>query len=187
MPNSRSKGAPLLHYDPEFQRTLGKMVNAQELEAQRHRLGLEAEIDAARNVYQMARINQPRPAQRGRAQHPAHITYEEDNADLDGAGTTEAIVLPALPLGIKFTITSTMIQLLNLKGMFRGAAGDDANQHLINFVVICKSQEIPRVNQTAMRLRLFPLTLTREATNWLNEMLDDSIRTWNELKKAFLE
>ncbi|XP_049358865.1 uncharacterized protein LOC125823547 [Solanum verrucosum] len=38
-----------------------------------------------------------------------------------------------------------------------------------------------------MRLMLFPLSLTGEATNWLNEMPDDFIRTWTELKKAFLE
>lgn len=31
-----------------------------------------------------------------------------------------------LPPGVKFTITSTLIQLLKLKGMFRGVAGDDA-------------------------------------------------------------
>ncbi|XP_049349268.1 uncharacterized protein LOC125813838 [Solanum verrucosum] len=126
-------------------------------------------------------------APRVRAQHPAHMMYDKDDADLDGTGATGAIVLHALPPGVKFTITSTMIQLLNLKGMFRGAAGDDANQHLMNFVAICKSQEIPGVNQTIMRLRLFPLPLTGEATNWLNEMPDDSIRIWNELKEAFLE
>jgi len=84
-------------------------------------------------------------------------------------------VLPVLPPGVKFTITNIIIQLLNLKGLFRGAAGDDANQHLMNFVAICKSQEIPGVSQTAMQLRLFPLSLTGEATNWLNEMPDDSI------------
>ncbi|XP_049364346.1 uncharacterized protein LOC125829127 [Solanum verrucosum] len=38
-----------------------------------------------------------------------------------------------------------------------------------------------------MRLRLFALSLTGEASNWLNEMPDDSIRTWNKLKEAFLE
>lgn len=38
-----------------------------------------------------------------------------------------------------------------------------------------------------MKLKLFPLSLTWEATNWLNEMSDDSIRTWSELKEAFLE
>ncbi|KAH0722910.1 hypothetical protein KY289_005954 [Solanum tuberosum] len=182
------------------------MVNAQELEAQRYILGLEAEIDVARNVYQTAGIQQPRPGvqqnvgfnqprvldeNRGveglihpqhqpiapwcRAQTPAHMMYEEDDADLDGAGATGDIVLLALPPGVKFTITITMIQLLNLKGMFRGASGDDANQHLMNFVAICKSDEISGVNQTTMRLRLFPLSLTGEATNWLNEMPDDSI------------
>ncbi|KAH0735413.1 hypothetical protein KY285_011120 [Solanum tuberosum] len=59
-------------------------------------------------------------------------------------------------------ITSTMIQLLNLKG-------------------------IPGVSQTAMRLKLFPLSLTGEATNWMNELPNDSIRTWTELKLSFLE
>uniref|UniRef100_M1DSJ3 Retrotransposon n=1 Tax=Solanum tuberosum TaxID=4113 RepID=M1DSJ3_SOLTU len=170
------------------------MVNAQEPEAQRQWLGLEAEA-AARGVQQNGDNNQPRvvdrnravdgliPPQRqpiplrGRAQHPAHMMYDEDDADLDVAGATGAIILPVLPLGVKFTITNTMIQLWNLKGMFRGAAGDDANQHLMNFVAIYKSQKIPGFNQTTMRLRLFPLSLTGEATNWLNEMLDDSIRT----------
>ncbi|KAK4729915.1 hypothetical protein R3W88_022903 [Solanum pinnatisectum] len=170
MPNTRSKGALLLPYNLEFQRILRKM-------------GSRGEQRGGRSS-----PSQRQPiAQRGRAQHPAYMMYEEDDADLDGAGATGAIVLPALPPGVKFTITSTMIQLLNMKGMFRGAAGKDANQHLMNFVAICKSQEIFGVNQTAMRLRLFPLSLTGEATNWLNEMPDDSIRTWNELKEAFLE
>ncbi|KAH0672605.1 hypothetical protein KY290_024840 [Solanum tuberosum] len=42
-------------------------------------------------------------------------------------------------------------------------------------------------SQTAMRQRLFPLCLTREAINRLNQLLDDSVRTWTELKEAFLE
>ena len=74
-------------------------------------------------------------------------------------------MFPAIPPGVQFTITSTMIQLLNLKGMFRGVAGDDANQHLMNSVAICKLQKIPGISQTMMRLRMFPLSLTREATN----------------------
>uniref|UniRef100_M1DDH5 Uncharacterized protein n=1 Tax=Solanum tuberosum TaxID=4113 RepID=M1DDH5_SOLTU len=41
-----SKGAPLVPYDPELRKTIRKMVNAQELEAQRLRFGLEAETVA---------------------------------------------------------------------------------------------------------------------------------------------
>ncbi|KAH0633262.1 hypothetical protein KY284_036048 [Solanum tuberosum] len=61
------------------------------------------------------------------------------------AGASGAVALPILPPCFKFTITSTMIQLLNLKGMFRGEAGDDENQHRMNFVAICKSRKIPRL------------------------------------------
>jgi len=49
------------------------------------------------------------------------------------------------------TITSTMIQLLNLKEIFRGTVGEDANQHLMNFMATPKSayiypkaEEIPK-------------------------------------------
>ncbi|KAH0722606.1 hypothetical protein KY289_005650 [Solanum tuberosum] len=105
-------------------------------------------------------------AQMGRAQLPANMVFKEDDLDLDGVGATRAIVLHALPLG---------------------ATGDDANHHLMNFVAIYKSEEIPGVSHTGMRLRLFTLSLTGEATNWLNELPDDSVRTWTELKEAFLE
>ncbi|XP_015160357.1 uncharacterized protein [Solanum tuberosum] len=89
---------------------------------------------------------------------------EEDDADLDGAGATGAVVLPALPPGVKFTITSTMIQLLNLK-VTRDSWSEPNND------------EIEVVSTVSYW----------KATNWLNEMPDDSIRTWTELKEAFLE
>lgn len=47
-----------------------------------------------------------------------YLGYENDDVDIDGAGTTGAIVLPSFPHGVKFTITSTMLQMLNLKGLF---------------------------------------------------------------------
>ncbi|KAH0765023.1 hypothetical protein KY285_000894 [Solanum tuberosum] len=105
------------------------MVNAQELEVQRQRLGLEAET-VARGVEQIDPPHRQPLAPRGQAQQPTHMAFEEDDLDLDGAGATGAIAL----------------------------------------------HEIPGVSQTVMRLRLFPFSLTREATNWLNEMSDDSVR-----------
>ncbi|KAH0657690.1 hypothetical protein KY289_026438 [Solanum tuberosum] len=89
------------------------MVNAQELEAHRLRFGLKAETVAIDENIAVDGIIPPHRqpiAPRGRGHHPAHIMYEVDDADLDGVGATEAIVLPTLP-----------------PGMFRGATGDDAN------------------------------------------------------------
>lgn len=53
--------------------------------------------------------------------------YEEDDADLDECWATGPVEFDGLPPCVKFTITSTMIKLLNLKGMFMGETRDDPN------------------------------------------------------------
>ncbi|PHT45173.1 hypothetical protein CQW23_14331 [Capsicum baccatum] len=73
------------------------------------------------------------------------IPFDDDDDDLDGAGATGAIILPPLAPGANFNITSTMIQLLKLKGLFSGLAGDNPNMHLINFISTCKSFDNPGV------------------------------------------
>ncbi|PHT51635.1 Pentatricopeptide repeat-containing protein [Capsicum baccatum] len=115
------------------------------------------------------------------------IPFDDDDDDLDEAGSTRAIIPPPLAPGSKCNITSTMIQLLQLKGLFCGLAGDDPNMHLINFISTCKSFDNPGVGQNTIRLRLFPLSLSGEATRWLNGLTPDSITNWRQLKDAFLE
>lgn len=111
-----------------------------------------------------------------------------DNDDgMDGACGTGAIIPSPLAPGAKLNITSTMIQLLNLKGLFGGLPGDDPNLYLVNYVTICKSFDNTGVVQNAIRLSLFPLSLSGEATLWQNELTPNSITHWSELKEAFLE
>ena len=69
---------------------------------------------------------------------------------MDGEGATGPIIPPPLAPGAKFNITSTMIQLLNLKWLFCGLSGDDLNLHLVNFVTIYKSFDNPGVGQNSI-------------------------------------
>ncbi|KAF3678893.1 hypothetical protein FXO37_04142 [Capsicum annuum] len=81
--------------------------------------------------------------------------YEEEDEDLGYVEPTESgsIISPTLGHNVKFDITSAMIQLLNLKGVFLNAAKDDTNMHITNFLRICTYCTIPRVDQEALRLR----------------------------------
>lgn len=53
----------------------------------------------------------------------------EDDDGMDRAGDTRAIIPPPLAPRVKFNITSTIIQLLHLKGLFSGLSGADPNMY----------------------------------------------------------
>lgn len=117
-----------------------------------------------------------------------HFDLDDANqADLDGAHATRTIIPLELALGLKFNITSTMIQLLKLKVLFSGLPRVDPNMHLVNFMNICKSFDYPRVGKNAISLRLFPFSLFTEATLWMNELEHKSLINWRQLIGAFLE
>ncbi|KAK4737359.1 hypothetical protein R3W88_001056 [Solanum pinnatisectum] len=162
------------------------MVNAQEFEEQRLRQDVESHAKGFNNnVLNPNRVEVE--DEKEERLFPQQKMLAPRGRDIDGARETRVIVLPPYSLGVKFTIINTMIHLLNLEGLFRETIGEDSNQHLMNFVRICKPTEILEASQKVMRLRLFPLSLTGEATNWLNELPHDSITNWEEFKETFIE
>ena len=87
-------------------------------------------------------------------------------------------------VGGAFELKSGMIHLLPI---FRGLAGEDPNNHLKEFHVVCLSMEPNGTTEEQVKLRAFPFSLANSAKEWLYYLPSETITTWNEMKRLFLE
>ncbi|GKE12829.1 hypothetical protein Tco_1416380, partial [Tanacetum coccineum] len=90
---------------------------------------------------------------------------------------------PAGPL-LKI-IMSHMIQQVQNSCQFHGLPGDDANKHLDKFLTITPSIKQNGVTDDALRLYLFPYSLTHHATAWFDRLPKNSIHTFQEMASKY--
>ncbi|KAJ9545123.1 hypothetical protein OSB04_024830 [Centaurea solstitialis] len=69
---------------------------------------------------------------------------------------------------------------------FDGKNDSNPIVHMENFVDICDLFKTKEGRDDAIRLRVFPLTLTGEARAWLRSLEPSSITTWEGLRSKFL-
>ncbi|GJS90726.1 hypothetical protein Tco_0773362 [Tanacetum coccineum] len=79
-----------------------------------------------------------------------------------------------------------MIQQVQNNFQFHGLSGDDANKHLDKFLTITQSMKQNGVTDDALRLYIFPYSLTHHATVWFARLLKNSIQTFQEMASKFL-
>ncbi|GJT98008.1 reverse transcriptase domain-containing protein [Tanacetum coccineum] len=102
---------------------------------------------------------------------------------LDGRGRPIAlIVIQATNFGLK----NDMIQQVQNSCQFHGLPGDDANKHLDKFLHVTQSIKVNGVTDDALRLYLFPHSLTHHATAWFDRLPRNSITTFEQMAKMFL-
>lgn len=73
-----------------------------------------------------------------------------------------------------------MLQMLQMNGQFSGAYHEDPNKHLMSFLEVCDSFKQNGVPKDVLRLRLFPLSLQGKAKEWLNNIPEESISSWEK-------
>nr|GEU34924.1 reverse transcriptase domain-containing protein [Tanacetum cinerariifolium] len=91
-----------------------------------------------------------------------------------------------LPVPDLQTIEELCQPSLNNSCQFHGLPGDDANKHLDKFLHVTQSIKVNGVTDDALRLYLFPLSLTHHATTWFDRLPRNSINTFEHMAKMFL-
>nr|GEX18583.1 reverse transcriptase domain-containing protein [Tanacetum cinerariifolium] len=96
---------------------------------------------------------------------------------------------PIAPIAIQatnFGLKNDMIQQVQNYCQFYGLSGDDANKHLDQFLHVTQSIKVNGVVDDALRLYLFPYSLTHHATAWFDRLPRNSINTFEQMEKMFL-
>ncbi|GKC10391.1 reverse transcriptase domain-containing protein, partial [Tanacetum coccineum] len=96
---------------------------------------------------------------------------------------------PIAPIAIQatnFGLKNDMIQQVQNSCQFHGLPGDDANKHLDKFLHVTQSIKVNGVTDDALRLYLFPHSLTHHATAWFDRWPRNSITTFDQMAKMFL-
>nr|GEU39695.1 reverse transcriptase domain-containing protein [Tanacetum cinerariifolium] len=96
---------------------------------------------------------------------------------------------PIAPIAIQatnFGMKNDMIQQVQNSCQFHGLSGDDANKHLDKFLHVTQSIKVNGVTDDALRLYLFPYSLTHHATAWFDHLPRNSINTFEQMAKMFL-
>ncbi|GKB63409.1 reverse transcriptase domain-containing protein [Tanacetum coccineum] len=79
-----------------------------------------------------------------------------------------------------------MIQQVQNTCQFHGLPGDDANRHIDKFLEVTQHIKQNGVFDDALRLSLFPYSLTHHATAWYDRLPRNSIHSFDEMMRKFL-
>nr|GFC06182.1 hypothetical protein [Tanacetum cinerariifolium] len=97
-------------------------------------------------------------------------------------GPIASITIQATNFGLK----NDMIQQVYNSCQFHGLTGDDANKHLDQFLHVTQSIKVNGVTDDALRLYLFPHSLTHHATTWFDHLPRNSINRFEQMAKMFI-
>nr|GEY26103.1 reverse transcriptase domain-containing protein [Tanacetum cinerariifolium] len=102
---------------------------------------------------------------------------------LNGQG---GLIAPTAIQATNFGLKNDMIQQVQNSCQFHGLPGDVANKHLDKFLHVTQSIKVNGVTDEALRLYLFPHSLTHHATAWFDRLQRNSINTFEQMAKMFL-
>ncbi|GJV50862.1 reverse transcriptase domain-containing protein [Tanacetum coccineum] len=89
------------------------------------------------------------------------------------------------PISTNFRIMGTHMQMIQ-DNQFDGRIRSDPHRHIAYFLEISSLFQDGENQEEAVMLRTFPFSLSEESKNWLNELNEGTITSWNEMREAFI-
>ncbi|GJV99285.1 reverse transcriptase domain-containing protein [Tanacetum coccineum] len=83
-----------------------------------------------------------------------------------------------------FVINSTHLKMIQ-ENKFDGYLRADPHDHIREFLAICDMFKYGETQSEAVKLLIFPLSLCDEAKTWFNELNEESITSWDQMRNAF--
>ncbi|GJV90713.1 reverse transcriptase domain-containing protein [Tanacetum coccineum] len=106
-----------------------------------------------------------------------------ENAKIVAPTPNSAIVQPNVD--DNFVINSTHLKMI-LKNKFDGYLQADSHDHICEFLAICDMFKYGETQSEAVKLLIFPFSLCDEAKTWFNELNEESITSWEQMRRAFI-
>ncbi|GKC19085.1 reverse transcriptase domain-containing protein [Tanacetum coccineum] len=181
--HTRASNSELVEPLPEPERTLNRRLR---------RRNRRVPYDQRNNPPQHPRIVYPSILDINYFRHFLDILRNYDPMDDEPMWAADRVV--ALTPGSAITIPETANEfaikgnhLTLVKGnQFDGRTKTDPHKHIHEFLRICDMFKYRDTENEVVRLMMFPLSLTGEAKTWLDELNEGTIKTWDELRTAFI-
>ncbi|GJX23630.1 reverse transcriptase domain-containing protein [Tanacetum coccineum] len=84
-----------------------------------------------------------------------------------------------------FVINSTHLKMIH-ENKFDGYLRADPHDHIREFLAICGMFKYGETQSEAVKLLIFPLSLCDEAKTWFNELNEESLTSWDQMRNAFI-
>ncbi|GJR95869.1 reverse transcriptase domain-containing protein [Tanacetum coccineum] len=84
-----------------------------------------------------------------------------------------------------FVINTTHLKMI-CENKFDGYLRADPHDHIYEYLAICDMFKYGKTQSEAVKHLIFPLSLSDKAKTWFNELNEESIISWEQMRKAFI-
>ncbi|GJW64589.1 RNA-directed DNA polymerase, eukaryota, reverse transcriptase zinc-binding domain protein [Tanacetum coccineum] len=120
---------------------------------------------------------------------PKQIILDPDDQPMWKSSKTVALtpnsVIVQPNVDDNFVINSTHLNMIR-ENKFDGYLRAIPYDHIREFLAICNMFRYGKTQSEAVKLMIFPLSLCDEAKTWFNELNEESITSWEQMRKAFI-